>query len=80
MVQCKTGDKKIRSVVPEGWLVGDKTGSGDRNTSNDIAVLWPSNQQPLILTIYLTGATSDSADQQSAVIAGAARACLAARV
>jgi beta-lactamase class A len=79
MVRCKTGDKKIRNAAPEGCLVGDKTGSGDRNTSNDIAILWPSNQQPLILTIYLTGDKFDSAGQQSAVIAEAARACLAAK-
>jgi beta-lactamase class A len=78
MVQCKTGDKKIRSAVPKGYIVGDKTGSGDRNTSNDVAVIWPGNRQPWILTIYLTGATSDSSDQQSAVIAEAARACITA--
>lgn len=76
MTECTTGDKKIRSAVQEGALVGDKTGSGDHNTSNDVAVIWPAVGSPLVLTIYLTGAHTDSADQQSVLIAQAARIVL----
>ncbi|HEX4121215.1 MAG TPA: class A beta-lactamase [Verrucomicrobiae bacterium] len=75
MVRCKTGDKKIRSAVSKDYLVADKTGSGDRNTSNDIGIIWPGNQAPFVLTIYLTGSKFDSADQQSAIIAEATRTC-----
>jgi len=75
MVQCKTGDKKIRSAVPKGWLVADKTGTGGYNTSNDIGIIWPGHQTPFVLTIYLTGSKLDSADQQAAIVAEATRAC-----
>ena len=75
MVQCKTGEKKIRSALPASYLVGDKTGSGDRNTSNDIAVIWPPRQSPLMLTIYLTGVKPDNPDTQAAMIAEVTRAC-----
>jgi hypothetical protein len=36
-----TGGELIRAGVPDGWIVGDKTGSGGYGTRNDIAVLWP---------------------------------------
>ena len=75
MVQCKTGDKKIRSAVPKDCLVANKTGSGDQNTSNDIGIIWPGKQAPFVLTIYLTGSKFDSAEQQSAIIAEATHAC-----
>lgn len=76
MVQCKTGKNKIRSVLPADDLVGDKTGSGDRNTSNDVAVIWPPKQSPLVLTVYLTGVKTDNADAQAAMIAEVTRACI----
>jgi beta-lactamase class A len=76
MVQCKTGDQKIRSAVSKEWLVGDKTGSGSHNTSNDVAILWPGSRPPLILSIYLTGLNSDSSGAQADMIAGVARTCL----
>jgi beta-lactamase class A len=77
MVQCKTGDKKIRSATPEGYLVGDKTGSGDHNTSNDIAIIWPPDRPPLLLTVYLTDVKIDSVEQQSTLIANVAGICFA---
>lgn len=75
MVQCQTGRKKIRSVLPANYLVGDKTGSGDRNTSNDVAVIWPPGQPPRVLTVYLTGIKTDQPDAQAALIAEITRAC-----
>lgn len=50
----KTGDARIRAGVPRGWLVGDKTGTGSYGTTNDIAIVWPPKQAPIIVVIYLT--------------------------
>jgi beta-lactamase class A len=75
MVRCKTGDKKIRSATPESYLVGDKTGSGDHNTSNDIAIIWPRDRPPLVLTVYLTDVKIDSVEQQSTMIANVSGIC-----
>lgn len=63
-----TGGTRLRAGVPPGWTVGDKTGTGGRGTANDIAVLWPPQRAPLIVTVYLTGATV-SRDQQNKIIA-----------
>jgi beta-lactamase class A len=49
-----TGNARIRAGVPKGWIVGDKTGTGDYGTSNDIAIIWPPNCSPIILAIYFT--------------------------
>lgn len=75
MVQCRTGDNKIRGGVAKDWMVADKTGSGGQNTSNDIGIIWPGKPAPFVLTVYLTGCKFDSADQQSAIIAEATRVC-----
>ena len=68
-----TGGKRLRAGLPAEWKVGDKTGTGERGTANDVAVIWPLTHPPVIVTVYLTGATS-SADAQSATIADVARA------
>jgi beta-lactamase class A len=50
LIDTKTGAARIRSAVPEGWLVGNKTGTGGAyGTTNDIAVMWPPNHPPIFL-------------------------------
>ena len=75
MVESKTGGREIRSTLPASFTVGDKTGSGDHNTSNDVAVIWPPAKPPASLAIFLTGVRSDSTDRQ-ALVAEVTRACL----
>jgi len=69
----KTGDTRLRAGLAKDWRVGDKTGSGARGTANDIAVIWPPNKSPIVITAYLTGATVSTA-QQNATLASVARA------
>jgi beta-lactamase class A len=68
-----TGGTRLRAGVPANWRVGDKTGTGDRGSTNDIGILWPSNASPLLVCAYLTGTTA-SADQRNATIAAVGRA------
>nr|WP_228527029.1 class A beta-lactamase [Noviherbaspirillum soli] len=67
-----TGDARIRAGMPAGWRVGDKTGTGDYGTTNDIAVLWPPQRAPVMLAIYLTG-TAPDAKPRNEIVAQAAR-------
>lgn len=46
-----TGGELIRAGVPDGWVVGDKTGAGGYGTRNDIAVVWPPAGSPLVIAI-----------------------------
>jgi beta-lactamase class A len=77
MAGATTGLAAIRAAAPKGWRVGDKTGNGGRNSSNDIAALWPPKGQPIFLAVYTTGGDLAGTPRQ-AVIAEAARIALAA--
>jgi beta-lactamase class A len=59
LIQNKTGDQRLRAGLPTGWKVGDKTGSGSRGTTNDLAIVWPPKHPPVLVSVYLTGATVD---------------------
>ncbi len=78
LVETSTGDKRLRAGVP-GWKVGDKTGTTNSGTSNDIAVMWPpGGGAPVVVTCYVTASTASS-EQRDAAIAQVARAVVAAR-
>jgi len=49
-----TGNARLRAGVPQGWRVGDKTGSGDHGTVNDVAILEPPGREPVLACVYLT--------------------------
>lgn len=59
LIANKTGDTRLRAGLPQGWRVGDKTGAGEHGTTNDVAIVWPPDRSPLIVAVYLTGATLD---------------------
>lgn len=47
-----TGYHRIRAGVPRGWIVADKTGSGNYGIANDIGIAWSSAHKPIVLAIY----------------------------
>ncbi|MDR3462507.1 MAG: class A beta-lactamase, partial [Beijerinckiaceae bacterium] len=73
LVANQTGGARLRAGLPQDWRVGDKTGSGDWGTTNDVAVVWPPGRKPLILCVYLTN-TKASVDDRNATIAAVGRA------
>jgi beta-lactamase class A len=76
MIGNKTGDARLRAGFPRDWRIGDKTGSGDHGTANDIAIAWPARRKPIIVAVYLTE-TTVAPDRQNAAIADVARAIAA---
>jgi beta-lactamase class A len=70
-----TGAKRIRAGVPADWQVGDKTGTGDYGTTNDVGVIWPSVGEPIVLAVYYTQPTADAKPRDD-VIAAATRIVL----
>jgi beta-lactamase class A len=70
LIANRTGDARLRAGLPKTWLTGDRTGTnGDKHgNANDIAVVWPADRPPLIITAYceIPGIASD---QRNAVIA-----------
>ena len=55
-----TGARRIRAGVSANWQVGDKTGSGDYGTTNDVALLWPPGRAPISIAIYYTQDVADA--------------------
>jgi beta-lactamase class A len=54
LIGDKVGDKRLRAGLPPSWRIGDKTGSGERGSTNTIAIIWPPEHAPLIATVYYT--------------------------
>ncbi|GGY19130.1 beta-lactamase [Rhodanobacter panaciterrae] len=67
-----TGTEQLRAGMPSGWRVGDKTGSGAKRETNDIAIVWPPQRKPLLVTAYYAGSTAE-ADGRHAVLAEVGR-------
>lgn len=63
------GDKRIRAGVPKTWTVGDKTGTGEYGTTNDIGIIWPPGSAPIILTIYFAQDKKDAAHREDVLAA-----------
>ncbi|MGC2489014.1 MAG: serine hydrolase, partial [Candidatus Sulfotelmatobacter sp.] len=69
LVANKTGDTRLRAGFPRDWRIGDKTGSGDHGTANDIAIAWPPGRKPVIVAVYLTETTVAPAARDAAIAA-----------
>jgi beta-lactamase class A len=65
VIANKTGDKRLRAGIPREWRVGDKTGTGGAAATNDIAIVWPPDRGPLVVTAYYaeSAATDDEREQ-----------------
>ena len=72
LVANKTGDNRLRAGLPRGWRVGDRTGTGNRGATNDIAVAWPPDGKPLVVAVYYDGSKAQIATREK-VIADVAR-------
>lgn len=71
LIESQTGLKRIRAGLPQGWTVGDKTGTCG-TAYNDIAFVETPGGRRYVIAIYLDRPVVDG-DAASAVIADAAR-------
>jgi beta-lactamase class A len=72
MMAGQTGLARLRAGLPADWQVGDKTGTGERGTANDIAVAWTPNG-PVVIVCYLTGAEAAAPAARDSAIADVGR-------
>lgn len=52
MIATQTGLTRLRAGLPKDWKVGDKTGTGGYGPTNDVAVAWPPDRAPIVLSAY----------------------------
>lgn len=62
-----TGGTMLRAGLPSGWRIGDKTGHGDNGSTNDIAICWPPNRQPILITAYFVESQAPDKDCDAAI-------------
>lgn len=72
LLENTTGSTLIAAGVPNGVLVGDKSGAAQYGTRNDIAILYPENRKPIILVIFSNKSEKDD-QYQDELIADAAK-------
>ena len=60
----QTGGDSLRAGLPPDWREGDKTGSG-RTASNDVAILWPPQRKPLLVTAYYDNVNAEAAARKA---------------
>ncbi len=73
----KTGDMRLRAGLPNTWEVGDKTGTGEHGSTNDVGIIWPPRRAPVLIAVYLTETTAPP-EQRDETLADVARAMVKA--
>jgi beta-lactamase class A len=66
-----TGGKRLRAGVPEGWAIGEKTGTAGQS-ANDAGIVWPPGRAPLLVSAYLADSPATPAVREQ-TLAGVGR-------
>lgn len=67
LIANTTGDSRLRAGLPAGWKAGDKTGTGEHGSTNDIGILWPPGRPPILVAAYLTDSAAPLAERNAAL-------------
>jgi beta-lactamase class A len=57
-----TGGSRLQAGLPQGWQIGDKTGTGGNGAVSDIAILYPPGRAPVLVAAYFQGSQRARAD------------------
>ena len=67
MIDDKVADDLLRASLPEGWEIGDKSGAGGYGSRSIVAVIWPPEKGPILVTVYLTENEADFPTRNQAI-------------
>ncbi|WP_033079187.1 class A beta-lactamase [Thalassotalea sp. ND16A] len=67
MTDNKVSDSLLRSVLPVGWTIADRSGAGGYGSRGITAVVWSEQHSPLIVAIYLTQTEASFAQRNKAI-------------
>jgi beta-lactamase class A len=67
-----TSAQRFGAGLPQHWELGDKTGSGDYGTANDVGVAWTGKGTPIVLAV-LSSKQDRDAEWDDVLIADTAR-------
>ncbi len=58
----------LRSVLPEGWEIADRSGAGAYGSRSITAVVWAQNYAPFIISIYITQTSASLAERNESIV------------
>ncbi|WP_417688522.1 class A beta-lactamase [Pseudidiomarina sp.] len=67
MRRTQTASSLFRAVLPSDWVIADRTGAGGYGTRNFIAVIWPPEKEPLVVTVFITNTEASFAERNAAI-------------
>ena len=70
LLNCKTSAARLKAKLPPDWQVGDKTGSGDRGSTNDVGLIWRPQRKPIIVAVYLTNTPGRGGARDATIASG----------
>lgn len=65
LVANTTGNNRLRAGLTKEWKVGDKTGTGNNGSYADVAVIWPPDRGPILVTTFVAEATASAKDVEA---------------
>lgn len=54
MSNNKVSNSLLRSILPKGWFIADRSGAGSNGSRGITALVWTESQAPIIIAIYMT--------------------------
>jgi beta-lactamase class A len=63
----RVSDSLLRSVLPDGWSIADRSGAGGFGSRGITAAVWSDEHPPLIVSIYLTQTEASSERRNKAI-------------
>lgn len=67
MIDNKITGSLLRSVLPKGWSIADRSGAGGFGSRGITAVVWSDKRTPIIISIYLAQTNSSFAQRNKAI-------------
>ena len=59
LIGSVTGFDRLRAGLPQGWVVGDKTGNNGKDAAGDVAIAWSGPDEPVLICAYTRGGRPD---------------------
>lgn len=68
MAQNQVTGNLLRSVLPAGWTIADRSGAGGFGARSITAVVWAKEQSPVIISIYIADTDAPMEARNQAIV------------
>ncbi len=69
LIGNKVADTLLRSILPDGWFIADRSGAGGHGSRGIVAVLGPKREEPFfIIAIYLTQSSLNLEERNKIIV------------